>query len=360
MGCTVLIVALTAMTSVGATVSSTAKTEQSATFQKYWGTPLTWKFDDLPTKGEVPKFRVPYSGYIYPDRGGGTASSLQKYDQAFNGGRGLATRFEQQDIDAYKQPRLIFKRLGRVPAWHGHCNGWTAAAMRHAEPKKTVRYNGVEFTPADIKGLLAEIYIYNDVVELAGSTGPVNAGMFHVMLTNWIGRAAHPVAMEADPGEEKWNYPIYAFATSHAKRSNNTVEVRMNIAYAEASDGEFQKSPRIKSTKYFHYLLYLNNQGEIVGGHFYRDSELIDMLWMPLRPKLSGHKGNESGNPYINVDTILAIWRASVPKEEREQWPVIDPPAQDRVAKFKDLKSLEPVQIIQPPRRVSSATSAVR
>jgi hypothetical protein len=59
-----------------------------------------------------------------------------------------------------------------VPDWSGHCNGWTSAAIRHAEPQQSVVRNGVVFTPSDIKGLLAELYIYNDVEDLSGS-GPL-------------------------------------------------------------------------------------------------------------------------------------------------------------------------------------------
>jgi len=63
----------------------------------------------------------------------------------------------------------MFARRSRgLPHWYGHCNGWTPAAMRHAEPQRSVTRNGVEFTPADIKGLLAEIYIYNEHIVLGG------------------------------------------------------------------------------------------------------------------------------------------------------------------------------------------------
>ena len=84
----------------------------------------------------------------------------------------------------------------------------------------------------------------------------------------------HPLGMEADPTEEKWNYPVYAFATTHAKLDPRNVEVRMNIAYAKDSNGEWDESPRIKNVKYFHYRLTLNNAGEITGGYFYRDSNV--------------------------------------------------------------------------------------
>jgi hypothetical protein len=67
----------------------------------------------------------------------------------------------------------VIGRLGalgrnRVPSWYGHCNGWTAAAMRHAEPQHSVTRNGVVFTPTDIKGLLADLYMYTDTEFLGG------------------------------------------------------------------------------------------------------------------------------------------------------------------------------------------------
>jgi hypothetical protein len=231
-----------------------------------------------------------------------------------------------------------------TPHWHGHCNGWAAAAMRHAEPQQSVRMNGVTFTPADIKGLLAEIYIYNDTITMTPIERPLNAGVFHAMITNWIGRGAHPIGMEEDPTKEKWNYPIYAYASSSAKRGSNTVEVKMNIAYAKDSQGEYQESPRIQRIKYFHYTLTLDRNGKIVGGQFYNDSAKIDFLWIPIRPKPSRAKGNEMGNPYVSVDKVLAIWRASVPKEERQKWLVIDPHPADRVLQVADVETLLPLQ----------------
>ena len=114
-------------------------------------------------------------------------------------------------------------------------------------------------------------------------------------MANWVGRGSHPIGVEADPGEEKWNYPIYAFSSSSAKRSSRTVEVKMNVAYAKDSNGERQESPRIRRTKYFHYTLYLDNDGQIVGGAYHPDSSRIDMLWVPIAPSQGGQPGNERG-----------------------------------------------------------------
>jgi hypothetical protein len=118
---------------------------QNRVFQELWGEEFSWKFNDLPTEGTVPEFRMPYAGYIYPDSIGGTYRSMQKYDQAFHPGRSRAVAWEQADIAAHRQAMmrqvsrggLLFGRRTvtvqsfGTPHWHGHCNGWTAAAIRH-------------------------------------------------------------------------------------------------------------------------------------------------------------------------------------------------------------------------------------
>jgi hypothetical protein len=177
----------------------------------------------------------------------------------------------------------------------------------------------------------------------------MNAGLLHTILANWLGRGAHPVGMEATPGPEKWNYPVYSYAIDFAKRSSRQVEVKMNIAYAKDSNGEYQESPHVRRVKYFHYILTLDDQGRITGGSFYRDSSIIDMLWIPLRPKQGGRKGNEPGNPYVDVNKVLAIWRASVPEDMRKQWVTIDPPEEDRITDTAGIETLIPLQIVQTP-----------
>jgi hypothetical protein len=342
---------LLGVSSLGVAIPKADIQQQNEVFQRLWGTDFVWKFDDLPAKGGVTEERIPYSGSIYLDKHGGTVSALRKYDRAFHGGRPLATAWEQWDTTAYQQPvsqpgglfgRRQVTRIG-TPNWHGHCNGWTAATIRHAEPQQSVTRNGVVFTPADIKGLLADLYIYNHVEDLSGSSGNIQAGLFHAVVANWLGRGGHPLGMEADPGPEKWNYPAFTFNSTSAKRSERQVEVKLNLVYAKESQGEYQKSPRIQRTKSFHYRLDLNAAGEITGGQFYGDSSRIDMLWVPLLPKPSKQPGHERGNPHINVDRILAIWRDSVPEETRKLWLVADPAPEDRVLDAVATRALVPV-----------------
>jgi hypothetical protein len=149
--------------------------------------------------------------------------------------------------------------------------------------------------------------------------------------------------MEADPGEERWNYPVWAYNSDSVRRSPRQVEVKLNLGYIKDSNREYDESPKIHRVKYFHYMLDLNQSGEIVGGRFYRDSSLIAMLWLPLQPKAGRQPGNELGNPHLNVQQILSIWRDSVPEEARQRWVVVDPPREDRQLVVNDPEMLVPV-----------------
>lgn len=313
---------------------------QKQTYKQWWGIDLETKLSELPTEGAVPGFRTPYSGHDYPDRAGGTIAAMRKYDAAFNRGS-PATDWERKDVGGHKRggrdvdapARGLFARLGRsrTPGWYGHCNGWTAASIRHAEPQYSVVRNGVTFTPADIKGMLAEIYMYTDTEFLGGETSVIDPAILHLTITNWLGRGSHPVGLEMIPGEVVVNYPIFTYRNSVKKLSEREVEVNLSIRYGMNTHSEMNKSPRLNQTTYFHYALTLNERGEIIGGRYYGDGARIDMLWTPLKPIQGGQKGNERGNPHVNVKEVLAIWRDSVPKELRDKWLNIDPTDEDRV-----------------------------
>jgi hypothetical protein len=137
--------------------------------------------------------------------------------------------------------------------------------------------------------------------------------------------------MDTTVGKEVWNFPIYSFGTWSEKQGEKQVEVKTTIAFVNSIERESHTSPLNRRTMYFHYILDLNDEGKIVGGRYLGDSNRIDMLWAPLKPIQGGQKGNELGNPYLNVKEVLAIWRASVPEEARANWLNIDPTEEDRI-----------------------------
>jgi hypothetical protein len=315
---------------------------QQKAFQQWWGDELVLKLDDLPTEGKVPDFRIPYAGHDYPDMAGGTMTAMYKYDQAFHRGRPLAADFERMDVRAHRGGREevvvgLFGRLRTIrgrgtPTWYGHCNGWTAAAIRHAEPQHSVTRNGVVFTPADIKGLLAEVYMYTESEFLGGLDAAINPGILHTVLANWLGRGAHPIGMETAIGEVVINFPIFSYRSAIRKLSSREAEVRTTIAYTVNIPREMDKGPQnYHRQMYFHYILELDDEGKIRGGRYIADSQQIDMLWTPLKPAQGGDERNPRGNPHLNVKDVLAIWRDSVPEDLRQQWLNIDPTEEDRV-----------------------------
>jgi hypothetical protein len=230
----------------------------------------------------------------------------------------------------FGRTRVIHSRA--VPTWYGHCNGWTAAAIRHPEPQKPVVRNGVTFTPTDIKGMLAEIYMYADSEFLGGVDPAINPGILHITLANWLGRGSHPVGMETAVGEVVINFPIFNYKSTIAKRSPSEAEVKTLITYTLNINREMDKSPpNFVRQMYFHYVLDLTEDGEIRGGRFFGDSAQIDMLWTPLKPAQGGEEKNKRGNPHQNVKEVLALWRDSVPEDLRKKWLNIDPTDEDRV-----------------------------
>lgn len=312
---------------------------QQQIFKRWWGNDLTETLADLPVEGKTADTRIPYAGHDYPDRAGGTVNALSKYDRAFNNGRTLATDFERRDVTQGKEPKMVRGLFGRmrrvgppqVPSWYGHCNGWTAASIRHAEPEKSVVRNGVTFTPADIKGMLAEVYMYTETEFLGGNDPAIHPALFHLTMTNWVGRGSYPIGMEAALGEVVINYPVFSYKSTIRKLSDHQHEVQLTLTYVVNTPREYEKGPDFKRTMFFHYRLDTDDAGKIVGGAYYGDSRQVDMLWAPLKPIQGGEKGNERGNPHLNVKEVLAIWRESVSDEVRKQWLNIDPTDEDRI-----------------------------
>ncbi len=344
-------------------------TYQQQVFKQLWGQELKLRLADLPADGKVPDVRVPYSGFDYPDRSGGTMPAMMKYDHAFHGNRMLATEWERRDVGVHKSgrdarpPRAgglvrigLFQRIRasrgpQTPYWYGHCNGWTAAAIRHAEPQFNVTRNGVVFTPADIKGMLAEIYMYTETEFLGGVDTVIHPALLHLALTNWLGRGGHPIGMESAIGEVVINYPIYSYKSKITPLSDRSVEVSVTATFAMNTNRETNEPARYNKQAFYHYRLDLDDQEQIVGGRYYSDSSQIDMLWAPLNPIQGGAKGNERGNPHVDINEVLAIWRASVPEDIRKQWLNIDPTDEDRVVTDEEAVATSDLKPVDKPEK---------
>jgi len=98
-----------------------------------------------------------------------------------------------------------------------------------------------------------------------------------------------------------------------------------------------------------------------VGGYYFDDSDRIDFMWVPLRPKQAGEEGNESGNPYLGVSQVLNLWRKSVTRNARRQWLIVDLAEKDRAVEVADPSQILPRRIrIVPPNRTAESTDLLR
>jgi hypothetical protein len=354
------LVAASQVITSGGSVSRQELEDQRSAYKQLWDGDLITRLDDLPATGSVPDFRVPYSGHDYPDKVGGTLNAMAKYDRAFYRGQSKAYQHEREDLAFHTTVRTegpervrrgLFGRVigvssgpSVVPNWYGHCNGWTAASIRHAEPQKSVTRNGIVFTPADIKGMLAELYMYSHSQTLGGDDkDALNPATLHLALANWIGRKSHPIAMETALGEPVINFPIYAYKSTLTKLSPNRYDVRTLITYTLHVPKEYDKGPKSNRQLYFHYVLDLDGKGNIAAGQYLRDSGRIDLVWVPLKIVQGGEEGNRGGNPHLKVDEVLSIWRESVDEETLKKWVNIDPSEEERALAKNDLPMMPPM-----------------
>lgn len=142
----------------------------------------------------------------------------------------------------------------------GKCIGWALATMFHDEPTKNVVIDGIEFRPADIKGILAAIYngaqffvpeemVFGTEVR-AGSNDSAayedtSPDDFVRALMATIDKGKMLEA-DLDPGVEVWNHPIHKYKMKWQRRTSRRVDVTTTIYYANDTvpkDAVFSTDP---------------------------------------------------------------------------------------------------------------------
>lgn len=356
-----------------------------------------WMVLDQFRSATVPLSRIPYQDSWYPERTGGTniSGALAKYDNAFHGGQSKAVAWEVQNHN----------RL--TPNWFGHCNGTGVSAARFQNPLRNVTRpkgcqvgsNGcVEFTPADIRALLAEINMNAQAKFISGnrcrltqseierrpiqranprvmdSCDDVNPGSFHVALVNFLGRMKQPIIFDEHQDEEVWNYPIYAYSytaegplleqeavttlrNSVRDANGNSMfppmdswifnpdalsfmHVKLNVAYRNATFTTEGSGTKPAPTRInYEYILELNAEGKVIGGEWLGISRTAhpDFIWMPFEP--SEPSGDSSrGNAMISNAEVIKLWAESVGLNPND--PFRDKPRNDYDVRFYPLSDL--------------------
>jgi hypothetical protein len=256
---------------------------------------------------------------------------------------------DQEDVDG-------------VEWWWGLCHAWVPAALNEPEPIHEVTHNGVTFYPSDIKALLMQAYNRSRSYILGGrcntkepkrdETGRIiddacrdtNAGAFHLIVTNMIGRHKIAIAEDRTYDYQVWNQPVFKYEITQQtevdlkkalelinskeadyskinKDAKRFMDVKATLYYVTESHAS--KSPMVPAissytrTDRYHYLLELNDAGEILGGEWilgtnehpeWGVSKQPDFLWFSTGP------ATDYGVPLdiANIRKLLDLSRAPI------------------------------------------------
>lgn len=201
----------------------------------------------------------------------------------------------------------------RDEVWEGLCQGWSAAALHHAEPTPKILLNpdGVEipFGSSDIKGLLSYFYAYKNRASETRQIGlrcssrrdrsdrceeDTNAGAFHLLLTNLIGHKGQSFIADIEKGPEVWNHIPVKYSSNvlendlspEADSAPGTVymvRIKTEVMYLFNSHVHtwhplIGTPQQVERKKIYEYMLDLSQEGEIIGGRWITRSR-PDYLW---------------------------------------------------------------------------------
>jgi len=283
----------------------------------------------------------------------------------------------------------------KIDDWAGICNAWSESTITFDNPKP-VMITGklghrIPFGASDIKGLLASMLDMDKVspektigercfddldalwaqvkagklsedefygVSERGECGDVNAGAFHVVLTNQIGLLNHGFMIDVDRGSQVWNQPVYSYSIERmkqlperthdraAKGTEKVVYVHVKVHYVkEMHQSWFSKIPHKGfGIKDYEYLLELDKDDNIIGGTW-SSYERPDYAWLrdsrkwkgPFAPlkKIYTASTRQSGpginnRPYIDGEkpkwpaiARYKKWAKRAPPKKNYVWPNI-------------------------------------
>lgn len=197
--------------------------------------------------------------------------------------------------------------------WAGICHGWAPASLFHNEPTPKVMTNPeglqIPFGSADIKALISYFYAFHhdtgtDQMGLRcffgswmggarGCSDDLNAGAFHIVITNKLGLQKEGFMVDVDRYREVWNQPAVAFksrvladnlrpSSKAAKTAVKEVRIATEFFYVDESEPTWNTvhgtKDQLIAKRDLQYRVELNAEGKIVGGEW-ESNERPDFLW---------------------------------------------------------------------------------
>lgn len=336
------------------------------------GISIITNFNTLPKKGKISDDRLGWSETYWPSNKGGVAyrwnhpdpqpfkyklhtkEELMKMSQKQLSQLSPAELYDISNDDYnYTLTRRAFNLYSpRDLWWEGICHGWAQAAINYPEPEPIVYTNKsgikVPIGASDVKALIAMHEAYNYKGEKFGFAGrrckvrgkvvgeaddrdhpstraypsvdlaespdckDVNAGAFHVIISNMLGLHGKGFVADIDRFNDVWNQPIVAYSTtvvgeepvSASSPAGVTKRLRIKLAmtYGEelkfytpelAAQGHrnFVSKLPVTNTPHqkflvrnYEYIVELNSAGNVIGGEWVTSTR-PDFMWLYGRSK---------------------------------------------------------------------------
>ncbi len=192
----------------------------------------------------------------------------------------------------------------RAPEWYGICHGWSPATVNHVEPtaKTLISNDGVRipFGSSDIKALLSYYYAYYHDVESTRQVGKrcfflnpgcrdedLNAGAFHISLTNTLGIQKESMILDIESSELVWNQAVNGYHSTivndHLRPSDDSsrgtvrrIRVKTAMSYVKEIKANSWvptngTEAHVNDVKHYEYFLDINAKGK-----FARLAELLN------------------------------------------------------------------------------------
>lgn len=308
---------------------------------------------DLPLEGAAYYNPTSWSGHYWPFKLGGINnrwadprykerynSRIPTQNEVFRMSRNdmaLLSPSEKFDIlnSNYEFPltrEVLSKADPKASEWEGICHGWAPAAINHPEPQATSLRNAdglvVDFGSADIKALVSYFYANHAVGGANGQMGlrcnfgrwtggkrecteDLNAGAFHIVMTNMLALKHEAFIMDIDRWKEVWNQPVIGFRSrvlggwqrpsrGAATRAVQELRFATELWYVEEDEPawyqNFGTENQVFAKKEYVYRVEVDASGMIVGG-VWESEERPDFIWNQKRA--SSFEGIMSGLSYL-------------------------------------------------------------
>lgn len=223
-------------------------------------------FKDLYNKYRVaqPKI-IPWSANFWPYASDGTAVKLDAQGEVDSKGEspmevygkvmGIGLEAQKWEKENHSCDGYDKATKASCEGWWGHCNGWTAAAIKEVEPRETVRVNGVELSVAEQKGILTELWLASYSLNVGETDKATKMGAwvhkhndpnpsdayksfwdidpttFFMILTNYVGAMKTGIAIDQFTGDQVWNQPLVGYRLLPIKAKDITKNGTDNKAY---------------------------------------------------------------------------------------------------------------------------------